>query len=232
MAIIYGRAASEKELIKLYPKSVQSVDDIDRVHQDLKDELKTPEKGFFGKIKTWNKKQQLHKFEKNKDDPFHAGASGELQVLQKLSELSDDFHVLCGLNLYLPFYVTYNGKKNLRSAQIDFVVVSTRGVVLIEVKNWSNKYYNLNKNLSPHEQVDRASRILWISLKSWRSPKNPSVKPVVVSIKGNIPYDPNFKFVLASDLDRINTVLQNRKEEFSENEVGRIVDRLKDHVTI
>lgn len=47
MAIIYGRAESEKELLSKYPKRVQKIEDIDRVHQEMKDELKIPEKGFF-----------------------------------------------------------------------------------------------------------------------------------------------------------------------------------------
>ena len=39
MAIIYGRAESEKELLNLYPKSVKKFDDIETVHQELKDQL-------------------------------------------------------------------------------------------------------------------------------------------------------------------------------------------------
>lgn len=180
MAIIYGRVESEKELLDLYPRKVKKIEDIDRVHQELKEELKAEHKGFFGGIKKWNKQRQVNRFEKNKDDPFHAGASGELSVLGKLSELPDNFHVMCGLNFELPNYVTYNGRKNLKSAQMDFVVVSNRGIILIEVKNWSNQYYNQNDNLSPHEQVDRAGRVLWIALKSWRSPKNPPHKCLAV----------------------------------------------------
>jgi len=186
MAIIYGRADSEKQLLDKYPKHVQKIEDIPKVHQELKDKLKIKEKGFFGGIKQWNKQRKVNEFEKNKDDPFHAGASGELQVLDKLSKISDDYHVLCGLNIGLGHWVTYNGQKNLSSAQMDFVVVSRRGVILIEVKNWSNKYYNQHRKISPHEQVDRAGRVLWIALKSWRSPKSPRVTSVLLSIQGNI----------------------------------------------
>jgi len=158
VAIIYGRADSEKQLLSKYPKRVQKIEDIERVHQEMKEELKVTEKGFFAGIKRWNKQRQVNKFEKNKDNPFHAGAKGELSVIDKLSELSDDYHVLCGLNIGLDHWVTYNGKKNLRSAQMDFVVVSYKGVILIEVKNWSTRYYNEHRNISPHEQVDRARR--------------------------------------------------------------------------
>ncbi len=230
MAIIYGRADSEKQLVDLYPKQVKKIEDIDRVHDELKDEYKTMDDGWLG-IKKWNKKRQIKNFEKNKDDPFHAGAKGELSALDVLSQLPDDYHIMCGVNLALPRYVTYNGRKNLRSAQMDFVVVSRKGVVLIEVKNWSTKYYMNNQNISPHEQADRAARVLWISLQSWRAPKKPKVKSIVLSTRINMPYDSKYKFVSVSNLEKINSFLQNRNEEFSDKEVGRLVGRLKGHVT-
>lgn len=231
MAIIYGRAESEKELLRKYPKQVQKIEDIPRVEQEMRETLKVKEKGFFGVFKQWNKQRQVNKFENNRNNPFHAGAKGELDVVDKLSKLSDEYYVLCGLNIGLPRYVTYNGHKNLRSAQMDFVVVSKKGIILIEVKNWSTQYYNQNSNFSPHEQVDRAGRVLWIALKSWRSPTNPHVTSVLLSIQNNMKYDPRYKFVSVSNLDKINYFIENRKEEFSDKEVERIVDRLKDHVT-
>ena len=231
MAVIYGRADSEKQLLSKYPKQVQKIEDIPKVEQEMRDALKVKEKGFFGVFKQWNKQRQVNKFEKNRNNPFHAGAKGELNVIDKLSELSDDYHVLCGLNIGLSRYVTYNGKKNLISAQMDFVVVSKKGVIIIEVKNWSTQYYNQNSKLSPHEQVDRAGRVLWIALKSWRSPTNPRVTSVLLSIQDNMKYDPRYKFVSVSNLDKINYFIENRKEEFSDKEVERVVDRLKDHVT-
>ncbi len=230
MAIIYGRADSEKQLDK-YPNQVQELEDIDKVHQELRKEIKeTFDAGVSGGIKKQNKKRQINKFEKNKDDPLHAGAS-ELNTLDVLKKLPDEYHVLCGVNLTLPNYITYNGKKNLKSAQMDFVVVSKRGVILLEVKNWSTSYYNKNENLSPHEQVDRAAQVLQITLKSWRNPRNPAVKSVVLATRDNMKYDPKYKFVSVSNLDKINSFLQNREEEFSEKEVKRVVGRLNGYVT-
>ncbi len=231
MVIIYGHAESEKELLKNYPDEVERIEDIPKMYEHFKDKLEEEDKGFFAGLRKWNKQRQVNKFENNKDNPFHAGAKGELRVLEKLSQLSDNYHVLCGLNIGLSNYVTYNGKKNLRSAQMDFVVISKKGVILIEVKNWSTQYYNQNRDLSPHEQVDRAGRVLWIALKSWRSPKNPRVTSVLLSIQGNMRYDPRYKFVLISDLNKINYFVENRREEFSDKDVERIVDRLKGYVT-
>ena len=78
---------------------------------------------------------------------------------------------------------------------MDFVVVSKRGVILIEVKNWSKSYFNKNDGLYPHEQVDRAEMVLWIALQSWRSPKNPRVVNVLLSVHGNMKYDYDYKAV-------------------------------------
>ena len=320
MAIIYGRAETEKDLLNLAPDTVKKVEDIETIHQELKNKLRQEKKDFFekvpskileeekalekikndekvtdlkfdekiknlekkkaqggfstissplkilflknfskrieiNKIKNLEKKHnaQLSEWKENPEQIFnrnqkekineiktfatieksiiHKGAKGELRVFDKLSQLSDEYHILCGLNIGLPYYVTYNDRKNLRSAQMDFVVVSKKGVILVEVKNWSTQYYNQNENLSPHEQVDRAGRVLWIALKSWLSPKSPRVTSVLLSIQDNMKYDPRYKFVSVSNLDKINNFIEKRKEEFSDKEVERIVDRLKGHVT-
>ena len=174
---------------------------------------------------------EIQEFAELKKDPFYAGAKGELDVLKKLSQLSDDYHVMCGVNMDLGHYITYDGKKNLRSAQMDFVVVSKRGVVLIEVKNWSSHFSRRYQGLSPYEQVERAGRVLWIALKSWRSPSNPSVTSVLLSTRGNIQYDSRYKFVNVKDTKNINYFIENRYEQFSDKEVERVVGRIGGHVT-
>ena len=68
-------------------------------------------------------------------DPLRAGADGEKDVLDILAVLDDSYHVFCDLHVRLPYTVRYNGQKNLRSAQMDLVVVCLKGVFLIEVKN-------------------------------------------------------------------------------------------------
>ena len=115
---------------------------------------------------------------------------------------------------------------------MDFVAVSRRGVSVIEVKNWSSHYYNNYYGLSPHEQVDRAGRVLWIFLKSsWFSLKNPSISSVLLSVQGNINYDDDYGYVIVKNLNNINYYLQNREERFSEKEVKRLIGRIKDDIT-
>ena len=229
MAILYGRADSEKHLLDLYPKRVQKIGDIERVEEEMQEELKTEAKGLVGMFRRWRLKKQYRKFEEKRDDPFHAGAKGENQVIEKLSQLSDEYHVLCGVRLGLSHYISYNGEKNLKSAQIDFVVVSKKGVYAIEVKNWSDNYVNQQNYFSPHEQAARAGRLLWHILKSWR--KAPRVTSVVLSIKGNIKYDPKYKMVFVASIKNINKFLENREDALSEKEVKKIVKKLKGHVT-
>ena len=229
MALIYGRADSEKQLLDLYPKQVQEIDDIDKVEEEMQEQLKVESKGLFSKFQRWRLKRQYNKFEQHRDDPFHAGAKGENQVIEKLSQLSDEYHVLCGVRIALPHYISYNGEKNLKSAQIDFVVVSKKGVYVIEVKNWSDNYVNQQNYFSPHEQAGRAGRLLWHVLKSWR--KAPRVTSVVLSIKGNIKYDPKYKVVFVSSIKNINNFLENREEALSDKEVKKIIKKLIGHVT-
>lgn len=232
MAIIYGISGSERELLNKYPGSVKAIDDINIVHEDLKKRIEKEGGGFFSRIRKWHMQWQLDTFEKNKKDPGHAGTSGELRVLSELSKLPDTYHVMCGVEFELPHYVTYKGQKNLKSAQMDFVIVSKKGVIIIEVKNWSRTYYAQNKGISPHEQVDRAGMVLWISLKSWRDPSDPPVTKVLLPIQNNMRYDPSFRFVLVRNLVNINAFITGQREIFSEKEVRTIVDRLRDHVTL
>jgi len=233
VAIIYGISEAEKEFVKKLPKEVKSLEDIDKVHRKLKEDFDSvKDKGLGNKFSRWRKQRLINKIKDNIDGVEHAGAKGEILALEKLSELPDDYHVFCGVNKDLGKYVTYRRKRNLKSAQMDFVVVSKRGVVLIEVKNWSAKYYKNHYGLRPHEQVDRAGRVLWIKLKSsWFRPKDPQVTSVLLSLQGSIPTDTNYGYVMVKNLNDINSYIQNKVEKFSEKEVNRLIDRVKGDVS-
>jgi len=178
--------------------------------------------------------KESNHFERVRKDPMLAGAKGEKLALKKLSELSDDYHVFCGVRVELPYFVRYHGRKNLKKAQLDFMIISKKGVVLIEVKNWSDKYIESHRNKPPLEQVDRAGMLLWIVIKSswhwWLGP-SPRVKNVVLSIQGNMGHDSNYKFVSVSDLDRINDFIQNRTEELSDKQVNKLIGMFRNEVS-
>ena len=95
----------------------------------------------------------------------YKGAYGELEVLNELKKLDDNYHIFCDAKITLREYVSYKGNRNLKSAQMDFIVAGPTGFFIIEVKNWSERYKNNHHGLSPYEQLDRAGLVLWIYLK-------------------------------------------------------------------
>ncbi len=168
---------------------------------------------------------EIKEFDKIKEDPFYAGAKGENKVIDELSKLDDSFHILAGVEVHLSRWITYNGKKNLKSAQMDIVVVCPKGVFMIEVKNWSDNYVKNNTNLSPYEQTERAGRVLWVFLQSVI--KGTRVTNILLSIQGNMPYNQNYRSVYVSSLDRINQFLEKRQDELNEKDVDKIVKNLQ-----
>lgn len=217
MAIIYGHVHREKQS-KTPPKPVQNIDDIDKVHQDLRKNIKLK---LAAKLFPDIKKPEII-VEKKKDTSTHVELSEEIKTIDILSQLDDEYHILYGVNIELANDITYHGKKNLKYARMDFVVISKRGIILIKIKK---------EKSDSHEQVDMDAKVLWSFLKSWRNPKSPGVESVLLSVKDNIQNDSKYKSVTVSNLDKINSFLQNSPEKFSEQEVKRIVNRLKGYVT-
>lgn len=228
LAIIHGRPDSEKRLLSKYPKQVRTIQDIPEYYKYYKQKLREPDSGLFAFFRKWHIKQQLRKFRKNKHDPLHAGADGELQVLSHLSTLDDSYHVLCGIRIHLNYPVRFNGQKNLRSAQMDFVVVSKKGIFVIEVKNWSNQYLQNYNGFSPYEQTERAGRVLWVALKYVAV--DVKITNVLLSIQGNLQYDQNHRRVLVTSLSQINTFLESNSDILSEKQVKNIVRKLQHYV--
>jgi len=229
VAIIYGMADSERQLLDRLPGEVKNIDDIDRVKKHFEKKLKKKDTGFFAGLRKWNYQRQINKFENNEDNPLHAGTRGENKVIEELLKLDEHYHILCGVRIELPYYVWYNGQKNLKSAQMDLIVVCPKGVFMIEVKNWSNDYSKNYDGLNPYEQTDRAGRVLWIALQDVI--KNIRVTNVLLSIQGNISYNEKYRAVFVSSLNRINQFLEKRQDALSPREVEIIVDELKYYVT-
>jgi len=225
MAILHGMADSESSLLDKLPNEVENIEDMDRVKKEFEEKLTKEKSGFFGSLKKWNYKRQISKFENNKENPLHAGAKGENKVIDELLKLDDSYHILCGIDVTLSRWVTYNGKKNLKSAQMDIVVVCPKGVFMIEVKNWSDNYVKNNTNLSPYEQTERAGRVLWILLQDVI--KGTRVTNILLSIQGNMSYNQNYRSVFVSNLNKINSFLENRQDSLNEKDVNKIVKNLQ-----
>ena len=223
VAIIYGSSDSERRLLDKMPREVSSMDDMRRVRADFADRHRKAS-GWFAGLKRWNYRRQMRKIDRGMRDPLRVGAIGEKGVVDRLSVLDDAYHVFCDLRVRLPYTVRYNGQKNLRSAQMDLVVACPKGVFLIEVKNWSDRYA-MNPGWSPHEQTERAGRVLWIALQGFV--RGVRVTNVLLSIKSNIRHDPDYRSVWVSDPDRIVDFLTNKPDALPEDNLVTIVEALK-----
>lgn len=181
-------------------------------------------KDAIGSRKQRTEKQRTNT-QRTQSKQIRAGKKGENLVMNKLSQLDDGHHIFSDVNIAMNKYITYNDERNLRTAQIDFVVVSKKGVFVIEVKNWSRGFLKQKQYFSPHEQVHRASRLLWIALKS---SGNPSVTSVLLSMGGIMRSDPKYKYVFVTDLEGINDFLQGGNDNLSQQDVDRIRKKMDD----
>ncbi len=239
MAIIYGIADSERNLLDKLPKEVKNVDDMERVRKQFYGKMKKQRSGrkslvgtIFAEIKRYHYKRQVDKFQYKKIGKLETGTKGENKVIDELSKLDDSYHILVGVDIELHNWVTYNGKKNLKSAQMDLVVVCPKGVFMIEVKNWTDEYAKNNKqDLSPHEQTDRAGRVLWITLQKKFGDGEFGVTNVLLSIKGNISYNQRYRSVFVSSLRTINQFLEKRQDIIDEEDIEDLVKYLEGFVT-
>ena len=240
MAIFYGIPDTERRLLKKLPKEVESIDDIPRVHNEMKQKLDSIEdKGLVNKFNRWNQKKQIRKFEKNRNSPLARGTKGELIAREKFSKLDDNYHVFCNVKISLDRPIKAIGGL-ARNAQIDFVVVSKGGIFCIEVKNWSDEYlakfltnYRKYGGRLPHEQVQRYGLILYVELSRtmfFHEQKDrgvfPTVYNVLLATHGNMKNESNFR-VNVKDLNNINTFIQNRREIFSDKALKEIIWNLE-----
>ncbi len=170
------------------------------------------------------------KKQSHKGSPIHRGMKGELNVHKKLLELDNNFHVFCGVRIRT---------RSRKKVQIDFVVVSKRGIISIEVKNWSEEfllkeqaYRKKYGGKSPHFQADMSGSVLWVVLKSSTLLNNPPVTKVLLATHGNMQYDPEYKYVNVKNLNNIIPYIQTRSERLSDEEVKKIIFWLGDYLPI
>lgn len=92
-----------------------------------------------------------------------AGAWAEHQVIMELEKLPDSYAVFNDVRLAAHKPIRSGGIA-VRSAQLDHVVLSSRGVVVIETKNWSRAFGENEKFFNPFSQVERASLLLYVGI--------------------------------------------------------------------
>ena len=223
MAVIHGSSDSERRLLRKLPREVKSLDMMEDVMVEFNGKHKNAS-GWLAGLKRWNYRRQIGKIRNGMKDPLLFGAAGEKAVLGRLSVLDDSYHVFCNIHIDLPYTVRYRGKRNLRSAQMDLVIACPKGIFMIEVKNWSDKYAR-NPKWNPYEQAERAGMVLWITLQN--AAKGTRVTNVLLSVKGNIRYDPNYRMVMVSDLGGITGLLKNRFDVLTRQGLKRMLKLLK-----
>ncbi|MBI1292553.1 hypothetical protein GC173_15145 [bacterium] len=112
-----------------------------------------------------------------------AGAAAELEVIDRLSQLSDDWFVLSDVRLEAGRWYRYEGT-HLRTAQLDHVLVGPGGVFVIETKNWSRGFVESGDYFNPFIQVGRASYLCHVTLEAAGLP---SRTRSIIATRGHLP---------------------------------------------
>ena len=143
--------------------------DIDVLHwniQKIQKELTDFEqnKTLFVQEKMRNVLYKRNYLKMVRDSSDYKGAIAELEMIEYLKRLPNNYFVFNDITLYSYEYHYYHGKP-LKSAQIDHLVLSSKGIFIIEVKYWSKKFTESKDYQNPYEQVERASTLCWFLLK-------------------------------------------------------------------
>jgi hypothetical protein len=170
--------------------------------------------------------RKISQYENIINTPEYHGAYGEIKVLKELCKLNDNYHVLCDVKVRLKDYIRYKRVRNLRSAQIDFVVVGPTGIFAVEVKNWSNNQIMTHSGISPYEQIDRAGLVLWVYLKKRTFFFKPKITKIIVPIQKNIKYNSGYKSVLVQNVNRLNNFIYENINELSHRKIKKVVSIL------
>lgn len=123
----------------------------------------------------------------SRNNLFLTGAKGEQQVIDVLSKLPDEYHILNGVNLHFfdPMY-WWKRKDKIRYFQIDPIVIGPTGLFLVGSKDWKGADIQI-KTGDLKRQVRLANHALWVYMKDeYRFyEKNPKIRCVIVSLQGS-----------------------------------------------
>ncbi|ABE51671.1 Protein with nuclease-related domain [Methanococcoides burtonii DSM 6242] len=182
---------------------------------------------------------QLNKLEDLKNSNEYKGALGEIAVIKKLTELSDDYFQFNDVYLELNEYIKFNGS-SLKSAQIDHLVVGPTGVFVIETKNWSKNYTQTVFNegsYTPYDQIQRSSYIVYRYLndnkygnaiqKTYHNLANSEVKvKSILAITGStIPFEKH-RFVRVARYNQIPSHIEKSKWLLTTAHINKIASKL------
>jgi hypothetical protein len=156
---------------------------------------------------------------------FLIGAKGEHQVIDVLSRLPDEYHILNGVNLHFfdPIY-WWKRKDKIRYFQIDPIVIGPTGLFLVGSKDWKGADIQI-KTGDLKRQVRLANHALWVHMKDeYRFyERNPKIRCVIVSLQGShadLKIDTDIDVIA---LDRLPEYVTARESTLSAMNIDRLI---------
>lgn len=175
-----------------------------------------------------------------KKSKLYKGAKGEILVIEKLRNLTDDYCIFNDLFFELDHGVNFNGAF-LKSAQIDHLVIGPSGIYVIETKNWSEAYVKKvfeNGSYTPYDQIKRSSYAVYRHLNSSKygnvfqkayyslAKKEIKVKSIIAITGSKIPLqDKGFVKVLFPN--QLSGYISERENILSNEMIENLVENLR-----
>jgi hypothetical protein len=129
-----------------------------------------------------------------------AGAEAELSVIDQLRELPPSIVVFNDVRLRATRHINYEGSA-LVSAQLDHVVLTPAGVLIIETKRWSRRFVESGDFFDPFEQVSRASYLCYDLL---REEFGKTRVRSIIACMGDLPDAPRDSYIKVVRTERLN----------------------------
>ncbi len=147
--------------------------------------------------------------------PELAGGIAELELIESLRTLPDNYHVISDVKLEIDKPVHFDGDW-LKSAQIDHVVVAPSGIFVVEVKNWSKRFSEEGSYFDPYQQIKRSS---YLCYKLIGESLNLKVRNII-AYKGSIPEKPPDSHVKVLPIKEVKGYILWFKELHASNQVA------------
>jgi len=152
-------------------------------------------------------------------------AQGEEHIVDILSALPDEYHIMNGVNLtfFDPIY-WYKRKEQKGYCSIDLIVIGPTGLFLIGTRNWKGSDIEI-KTGDLKSQVRFVNYALWCYLKDeYRIYQmNPKIRCVIVSLQGT---HPDLRIDRSIDMitpDRLPEYITARETKFSKFAIRRLI---------
>jgi|WetSurMetagenome_2_1015567.scaffolds.fasta_scaffold06971_4 hypothetical protein len=167
----------------------------------------------------------IERLKEIKNSPDYKGAIGELEMIDFLKKLPNNHFVFSDVILNSYEYHYFNGQP-LKSAQIDHVVVSPKGIFIIEVKNWSTQFTESNNYHHPYQQIERANRLCFFLLKD--DFEKPKIRNIL-AYKNSLPIKEVNPYVKTLQISFVNQYITNNyfQDVFTQHQLSQLIDYFK-----